>query len=56
MATDWEERHFGEAFLDDIKAWIVDNFSIDELFDPKDIQSWLDDNAKDYGYIPEGDE
>ena len=53
MSTSYENTKFGEDFLDQMVEFVHDHNTIDELYTEKEIRAWLEDNAKDYGYVEE---
>ena len=50
MASYLEEQ-FGRAFMDEMVDWVRFNLGINDLFDTREIENWLEDNAQDYGYF-----
>jgi hypothetical protein len=55
MNVTYEEGQFATRFLPDVKEFVADQFSIDDVYSSKQIEGWLADNADDFGYISQDD-
>lgn len=50
-SSDYDQRKFGEEFLQSIIDWIGEWMYVDEVFDEDKLKEFFKDHAEEYGYV-----